>query len=153
MRLLIVLVVCIGLGSSLCSRTMFAEKIKCSPEMVTKLEGDANRIRSWALLHKFYLVYRVCAPDDEIVKQGVSRSVARLIVDSWNTLPAGAQLMDKDAGFRKFVLEGINPTVADDDLKTMKERSQEACPAGGQGLCAEIEKAADESLKAGASAD
>jgi hypothetical protein len=153
MRLLVVVIFCVVVGPSMGARTMFAEKIKCSADEATKLEDESNKIRGWVLLHKFYLRYRACAPDDAVVTQGVSRSVARLLVDQWNTLPTGAGLMDKDAGFRKFVLDGINATVADDDLKTIKQRSQDACPAGGQGVCVEIEKAADDSLKAGTSTE
>jgi len=151
MRLLGVMIVGLMGGMLMCARTMVAEKIKCSPEQVTKMEDDSTRVRSWALLHKMFVVYRACAPDDGVIVQGASHSVARLLVDSWSKLPEGAQLMQKDAEFRKFVLAGINATVADDDLKTIKEKSEQACPAGGQGLCAEIEQAADEALKAGTS--
>jgi hypothetical protein len=154
MRLLVVVILCLvsgpsAVGQAMFGRSLFGQKEKCSTEQMTKFEEEASRVRNWVLLHKFYLRYRVCGIDDAVVEQGMGTAVARLLVDSWSALPVGSKLMEGDRGFKKVVLSGINVALADDDLKAILGNSRDACPAGEQALCAQMQKAAEDSLKAG----
>jgi hypothetical protein len=158
MRLLVVVILCVMLGPSavgqaMFGRALFGQKEKCSAEQMTKFEDESSKVRNWVLLHKFYLRYHMCGVEDAVVEQGMGTAVARLLVDSWSTLPAGSKLMEQDHGFRKVVLSGINAAVADDDLKAIRGNSRDACPAGEQVLCGQMQKAAEESLKAGTDAN
>jgi len=159
MRLLVVVMLCAmagpsavghsAVGQGMFGRALFGQKEKCSAEQMTKFEDESSKVRNWVLLHKFYLRYKACGTDDAVVEQGMGTAVARLLVDSWSTLPVGSKLMEQDKGFKKVVLSGINAAVADDDLKAIRGNSRNACPVGEQVLCGQMEKAAEDSLRAG----
>jgi hypothetical protein len=71
-----------------------------------------------------------------------SASVARILVDHWATLPRLARLADKDPGFRRFVMSGVNATLDMSDMKQIKAKAT-TCPQNLAQLCADLSKQAD----------
>ena len=124
-----------------------AQKAKCAQSTITKLEDDSDRARSWQELYRFYQKYRACDVDDATVEEGYSESVARILVDSWETLPGGARLMRRDPHFRDFVFEGINVTLNLEDIENIAKKSSEACPKSLKSLCLRLNQATQEARK------
>jgi hypothetical protein len=115
-----------------------AQKARCTQSQITRLEDDSDQLRNWSALHSYYLRYKACNLDDADAEEGYSEPVARILVDSWKELPVGAQLMNRDIGFRRFVLSGINITLLVDDLDAIKRNSQYKCPIGQYRLCKDL---------------
>jgi hypothetical protein len=118
--------------------TSLAQKAKCTQAQITRLEDDSDRLRTWSRLHSYYLRYAACNLDDADAEEGYSESVARILVDSWKELPVGAQLMDRDIGFRRFVLSGINVTLLVSDLGEIEKNAQQKCPTGQGRICKDL---------------
>jgi hypothetical protein len=110
---------------------------------------EAGTLRSWGALYKSYKSYRHC--DDGAIGEGYSESVARILVDHWSTLSRLAQLGNKDAEFRAFVVHHVDATLNMDDVEKIKRRAKAQCPTGLRTLCSDLAKHADSALKEDAS--
>ena len=73
----------------------------------------------------YYRTYKRCGFDADAA-EGISESIARILVDHWTTLPEGAKLAENHRGFRTFMLAGINATLAGDDLEAIRENRRVA---------------------------
>jgi hypothetical protein len=127
----------------------YAEKHPCTEGEGRAALDEAVTLRSWDALYKSYKSYRQC--DDGAIGEGYSESVARILVDHWNTLPRLAQLADKDAEFRAFAMQHVDVTLNVDDVEKVKTSAKARCPSGLRTLCSDLAKQADSALKQDAS--
>lgn len=102
-------------------------------------------LRSWDALYKSYKLYRQC--DDGAIAEGYSESVARILVDHWNTLPRLADLVAKDAAFQAFVIKHVDATLNMDDIEKVKKDADAKCPAGLRRTCQYLKRQATSALR------
>jgi hypothetical protein len=126
-----------------------AQQQPCSPEEARLAESEADTLRSWDAVYRSYKLYRQC--DDGAIGEGYSESVARILVDHWNTLPRLASLTDKDPEFRRFVLDHVDATLDVNDAKKISAKARTQCPTGLRSLCDNLRKQADFGLNDAAS--
>jgi len=107
------------------------------------MENEADTLRSWDALYKSYRLYGRC--DDVDAAEGYSESIARILVDHWDTLPRLSQLIKKDKGFQRFV--GLDATMDTQDLEKVRENAMRRCPAGLAGLCKQLREKADAAIQ------
>jgi len=104
-------------------------------------------LHSWDALYKSYRRYGHC--DDVDAQEGYSESIARILVDHWETLPRLAELIEQDKSFDTFV--GLDATMNMDDVVKIRSNAAKRCPAGLARLCAKLKKDADEAIAEDAS--
>jgi hypothetical protein len=102
-------------------------------------------LRTWEALYKSFRLYGYC--DDGAVGEGYSESVARILVDHWNTLPRLASLARENADFRRFVLKHVDATLDMKDVEKIRKRAITQCPEGLHALCNDLTKQAEAALK------
>jgi hypothetical protein len=102
-------------------------------------EEESDTLRSWDALYSFYQRYGRCA--NVSVTEGYSESIARILVDHWETLPRLAQLSADDQGFAESVR--VSETIAMSDIATIKDNALHHCPTGLAELCRELSREAD----------
>ncbi len=117
----------------------------CSDAVHLQAEKESDHIRTWKDLYKYYRTYKRCGFDADAA-EGVSESIARLLVDHWDTLVEGAKLAQQERGFREYLLGGVNATVSAKDLELIRTKS-ESCPAMAASLCGELRKRASSALE------
>lgn len=117
-----------------------AQSVPCSQATMNRLEAESDNISDWSKLRIFYHRYRACHVDDAEVTGGVSESVARILTDHWETLPAASKLFKQDPAFETFTLAGINITDSTDDLDRIDKLAAEQCPTNLHVLCRKIRK-------------
>jgi hypothetical protein len=98
-------------------------------------------LRSWDALYRSYKTFRQC--DDGAISEGYSESVARILVDHWNTLPQLNRLTKNDPRFRLFVIGHLDATLNMDDVETVKKKAKTQCPTGLRTLCDDFTKQAN----------
>jgi hypothetical protein len=123
----------------------FSQKRPCTDVEARRALTQSDTLRSWGVLCASFHRYRHC--DDGGIGEGYSESVARILVDHWNTLPQLAQLEEKDAGFRAFVLKHLDATLNMDDVEKVKRNAKTRCPTGLRTVCNELAKQADTALR------
>ncbi len=122
--------------------------VACSSEEADAADttiGEAAK--SWAALFKHYNLYRSC--DDGAIAEGYSDAAVRLFANRWDGLAQFAKLARKDDGFRIFVLKHVDATADFRDLRRVRKNAKNACPAGSQKLCRQIDLAARRALSEG----
>jgi hypothetical protein len=125
-----------------------AQKRPCAEIEARMLDKDFT-LRSWETLYTSYRSYRQC--DDGAIGEGYSESVARLLVDHWNSLPQLARLARRDAEFRAFVIRHVDATLYIDDVEKIRKNAKTLCPTGLQSVCNDLVKQVDSALNEGAS--
>jgi hypothetical protein len=108
--------------------------IQCTQVKQLGLEKEASELRNWPSLYKSYRTYRTC-PFDADAAEGYSESVARILVDHWDSVSEGAKLFRNDRTFEKFVFGALNDTLADADLERIRSLSNDSCPSGMELVC------------------
>lgn len=129
---------------------LFAAQIGYAQRTCTDAEArralhQADWQRTWAALYRSYRLYGHC--DDGAVAEGYSESVARILVDHWDTLPELARLSKRDAQFRRFVIGHLDATLNMDDVEAVKRKAKTRCPARFNGLCRDLAKQADSAVE------
>lgn len=102
-------------------------------------------LRSWESLYKSYKRYGHC--DDGAIAEGYSESVARILVDHWNTLSQLTSLASKDTKFLRFVLMHVDATLDTGDIEKIKVNATTRCPSGLHATCVQLKKNAESALK------
>jgi len=102
-------------------------------------EYESEELRDWDALDSFYERYGGCVSD--FAAEGYSESIARILVDHWETLPRLAQLSADDQGFANSVRVG--ETIVPTDIAAIKDNAVHHCPAGLAELCGELWREAD----------
>jgi hypothetical protein len=118
--------------------TANAQKRLCTKSEEFKAELEASRLHSWDDLYKSYKLYMQC--DDGDIAEGYSESVARILVDHWNSLHRLQALGTKDGAFRRFVLKHVDGTMASEDMMKIKKNATTLCPKTLQKLCSDLKK-------------
>jgi hypothetical protein len=123
----------------------YAQDSPCADPEAKQALTEADTLRSWDSLYKSFRLYRNC--DDGAIAEGYSESVARILVDHWDTLPRLAELAKKSDKFWHFVLKHVDATENPDDLQKIKLNSIRRCPAGLRLVCGDLGRAADSAIK------
>jgi len=120
-----------------------AQQRPCSSADANQAD-EAGRLRSWDALYRSYRRY---APrcDDGSIAEGYSESVARILVDHWNTSPRLSELAE-DHWFQKFVLRHIDATMDSGDLYKIRERALHNCPSNQKNICGQLKQAAEHAM-------
>jgi len=106
---------------------------------------QAAVLRSWDALYRSSKLYQQC--DDGAIGEGYSESIARILVDHWNTLPRFAHLAVKDAEFWTFVMKHVDATLETRDVNKISKSARTQCPSALHALCNDLAKQADFALK------
>jgi len=122
-----------------------AQERPCTSSEAQRADAEADTLRSWDALYKSYKRYGHC--DDGGIAEGYSESVARILVDHWNTLSQLASIANKDAKFLRFVLNHVNATLNPNDIEKIKLKATTQCPSGLHALCGDLIKEAESALK------
>jgi hypothetical protein len=107
----------------------------CSKADAATAEKTIDRVMSWGQLHKAYMDYRHC--DADAVGEVYTDALLRLAVE-WKNVPAFAEAMNKDAGFKEFVHKHLKSPAAKDDRDSVYSRARSSCPKGMDAFCAEL---------------
>ena len=127
-----------ALSVSFCA---FGQSKPCSKAAESQSEKEFETLRTWDSLHKSYRLYGRC--DNVSAQEGYSESIARILVDHWETLPRLGKILQQDQHFKAFVLGGVNSTLNLGDVGKIKSNAAQKCPPQLGGLCHELAKAAD----------
>jgi hypothetical protein len=119
--------------------------VPCTTAELIASEREASNLRSWDELYQSIKRYGRC--NDVDADEGYSESAARILVDSWTTLPQLAELMSKDRKFGRTALYLINATIGSDDLNAIKKHATEKCPSKLKALCNKLVDRVDESVR------
>jgi hypothetical protein len=129
-----------------CFQIGFAERSGCTPTQEGKAEHDAIAVHTWDALYASFHHYAEC--DDGAVAEGYDASVARLLLDHWNTLPRLTVLSDKNSRCKPFVLRHVSVTALDTKrLKTLKSNASKHCPVGQTSVCNDLRDRVDALLR------
>lgn len=126
-----------------------AQHRECTTTEAQRADSEADTLKSWETLYKSYKRYGHC--DDGAIAEGYSESVARILVDHWNTLSQLAPHANKDAKFLRFVLSHVNATLDANDLEKIKANATKRCPLGLKATCVQLRRHAESALKEQAS--
>jgi hypothetical protein len=108
----------------------------CTPAEAQRAEKEAETFRTWGALYQSFRVYGRC--DDGAIAEGYSESVARILVDHWDTLNQLVLLGNKDRAFRNFVIRHVDSTVKASDVDRIKMLAKTGCPKGSRALCDDL---------------
>jgi len=127
-----------------CCISTRAQQTPCTEAENRRAEEESTRPRDWDALYRYFKAYGRC--DDVDAAEGSSESVARILVDHWDTLPRLAELVRGDARFRAFAVGGVNATDDTRDILTIQTKANSSCPAGLKDLCDSLTAQAAEAL-------
>jgi hypothetical protein len=127
-----------------------AQQKPCSHAESLQVEDEAKKLRTWEVLYKSYGLYARCNNVD--AEDGYSESVARILVDYWQTLPGLSHLGEKDRRFWDFVLGHVDATLNMDDVGKIRSSAIQRCQWSANAcwrqpthhlsvLCKDLEKA------------
>lgn len=103
--------------------------------------ADPDDLKSWADVGQYF----GCAHKE--ISEGSSESVARLLVDHWDTLPELTAQIKKAPKLEAFVIDNLNTTLDDGDLDTIEKNAKDKCTWKEQKqLCGKLGKAAHGAL-------
>jgi hypothetical protein len=114
----------------------YGQQRTCTGAEARRAEAEAVTLRAWDGLYRSYKLYRQC--DDGAIAEGYSESVARILVDHWDTLPQLARLAKEDAEFRRFVMGHVDATLNTDDIAKIRTHAKTKCPAGLRAICTDL---------------
>jgi hypothetical protein len=127
----------------------YGQQRTCTGAEARRAEAEAVTLRAWNALYRSYKLYPQC--DDGAIGEGYSESIARILVDHWDTLPQLARLAKEDAEFRRFVMGHVDATLTIGDVKKIRMNAKTKCPTGLRDVCTDLAKQAHSGLKQGAS--
>jgi hypothetical protein len=133
------------IGAILICTEAFAQREPCTQAQNIQAEEESGSLRSWDALYNSYRTYAHC--ENVSAGEGYSESVARILVDHWNTLPRLSDLAGKDPLFRQFVVLHVDATLRLRDLKKITSDAQTRCPSRLTRLCADLARKADSAIK------
>jgi hypothetical protein len=110
-----------------------------------KADQALTDLRIWQDLRFWYESYPGC--DDGYFAEGISDFVVRSFSNRWDTLPALQAEITKHPGFKGFVMNHIDATADEDDLKSTVKNAKAKCPSNLRPLCDEIQQKAQRALK------
>jgi hypothetical protein len=133
------------IAALLLTETVSAQKRTCTGSAARHALDEAVRLRSWQALYHSYRLYRQC--DDGAIGEGYSESVARILVDHWESLQQLDDIVSTDPGFRSFVLGHLDATLNMADVERVRKEAQNQCPTRLRVLCSELIKQTNSAIK------
>jgi hypothetical protein len=112
----------------------------CSTTEAQRADAEADTLRSWDALYQSFKRYAHC--DDGGIAEGYSESVARILVDHWDTLSELAALSKQDNKFLRFVLKHVDATLNLSDVEKIRANANSKCPPGLNATCTAIKRKA-----------
>jgi hypothetical protein len=110
-----------------------------------KADPALTNLRTWQDLRFWYESYSGC--DDGYFAEGISDFVVKSLANRWQTLLALQREITKNSGFKSFVMNHIDATTDENDLRMVVTNSKAQCPSNLRPLCKEIEENAQTALK------
>ncbi len=126
-----------------------AQQKPCNRTEYQQAEKEAVNLRSWDALYKSYRLYGRC--NDVDAAEGYSESVARILVDRWETLLRLSELAEKNKNFRDFVLGRVDATLDMRDVQKIHTKAIQHCPTGLRELCKSLQRQAEIAIEEDAS--
>jgi len=99
---------------------------------------------SWHAFHQLFLV-NPC--DDGVIGEAFSDFVVHKLATGWSSLPVLARLVASDTAFGAFVIQHIDGTTDEGELRRVAHMASERCPPGEALLCERISTAAKAALR------
>jgi hypothetical protein len=104
--------------------------------------GDAYsrvaRLQTWDSLSQAFRKYGHC--DDGAMAGAFSESISTLLSEKWESLPRGADLMNRDVKFKQFVLRHLGEETPQPRWNRIVENASKNCPKHYNSLCKELVK-------------
>lgn len=116
--------------------TKIAYAQECTQAIFDEADKNAGHFKSWENVYAYNKKYDKCIGSDTL--ESVSEGIVRILSDSWNQLPNLKRLIKKDERFERFVIDGINSTVLEDDLLKIHDLAKKQCPKNSSKLCKKI---------------
>ncbi len=110
----------------------------CSAEQGRLAQAEAVTLQDWDAVYQSYQQYENC--DDGPVAAEYSKSVARILLGRWESLPRLSELARDHEDFKAFALKHVDKTLNKEDLKKIEENAKTRCPAGLRDLCDDLKK-------------
>jgi len=115
----------------------FAQAGGCPPSLAAEAHGAVvGRISSWDELYLAFRKYKQC--DDGAIAGAFSEAASVLLAKKWGSFPRGAQLMEQDMEFRKFVLRHLDDSTPRSEWVAIAENANRRCPTKHRDLCNEV---------------
>jgi hypothetical protein len=116
----------------------------CSMSDAMAASDYVDELGDWAAVAHFYDRFRYC--DDGGTAEGVSDSIAKLLVRSQPQVSVLLRLEGSRRGMNEFILRHIDGTLDDDDLKVIADHLPQRCEPNAKHLCEAISHAARRAL-------
>lgn len=94
---------------------------------------------SWEGVYSYYKKYsKYNCYSEGYYGEAIADSITERFAKHWDELDQLTRITKKDKKFEKFVLTGINATVAEEDLLKIHDLASKQCPNGFSKLCKRI---------------
>lgn len=105
-----------------------------------------DNYRDWNAAYRAFQRFGQC--DDGAIAEGFSEAIAQLLARDWKHVDDLIRLATNDKKFKQFVLQHIDETLSDDELRTIAENARLHCPSRERPFCGLILTRAQSSLAA-----
>jgi hypothetical protein len=145
MRRIIATVALMGFFISAHAQSLSNRAVTCTEAQEQRAGDESVMLRTWSALYSSYQAYWQC--DDGFIAEGYSESVARILVDHWETLSRLDEIGSKDVSFQRFVVRHVDATLDLRDLKRIAQSANTQCPESLKGVCAQLATRAVAAIK------
>ena len=111
----------------------YGQRKACTEEDAKQAESFFDNSRNWDLMHRFYRQFAQC--DDGAIAEEVSDTVAKLLVNHWDSFGKFERISQHDKGFEEFVLRHIDESMDWNDAPRILENAQSRCTPSAKRLC------------------
>ena len=125
------------------NRASAAPQLNCA-EAQKEIDNDSGS-KDWESVYSSFKQFGACDDDDNQIAQGHGATVGRQLVDHWNELKSLSRLVSANNAFEQYVFRHM-ADLRQEQLKTIVQDANEACPLGEQPLCRRLESRAEELL-------
>jgi hypothetical protein len=140
------------LNKAMASFAVISITLAISPRAASQTACDTKQeqwfqqgeVKDWDNLYSRFKRFGDC--DDGAIGEGFSESVAQLFLKQWTNLGKLDNLAASDKKFGPFVLQHVDATLSEDELKRIIENSRSRCPADEKHLCQSVQMKATQSL-------
>ncbi|MGY5957438.1 hypothetical protein ACUY4R_001627 [Kosakonia sp. BK9b] len=117
----------------------------CAPSDAEAADVVVDSLNTWSAVNQYRVKFGHC--DEGDIAEGISESVARLLVDHWDTLPDLTTQISKNPALKNYVLRHIDSTLDAKDLDKIRSQASQLCPVKQGALCREIKRAAEKAAQ------
>jgi len=116
----------------------------CSSLQAAAAERAVAAAQTWTEMHRAYAVLSAC--DDGWIGEGISESVARIVLGKRPQLHLLQQFGETDPGFYALVVKHVDSSLTAEQLAGIKQVAEQACPGMSKRVCAALVKNANAAL-------